>query len=326
MAIVSARVTALVAPFVPQSVRNRLVEKAIAARDLATGGPATFVGVLQAWRPHLAASALAGAALLASRRRTRPLAAGLTAAGLVAAGPVVRRAGRRPSAAPGTGDVTVLAANVLHGRADTGLLAAMVAAERPDFVVLPEAGGDFRDKLMPLLDGLGYRAWVASGGGRRDGDDVTVLVGERAGDVRVRSAHEMRAPHLEVTGGILGPRTLYAVHPTAPMSRRSTAWWHRELAIVSRWCAGPVAPLVAGDFNATLDHPAFRAALGRCRSAAAGTGRGLVGTFPAGFPTWLGIQIDHVLVPEDAVTTRFEVLDLPGSDHRAVLARVRLPG
>jgi hypothetical protein len=213
MAIVSARVTALVAPFVPQSVRNRLVDKAIAARDLATGGPAMFAGVLQAWRPHLAASALAGAALLASRRRTRPRAAGLTAAGLVAAGPVVRRAGRRPSAAPRTGDVTVLSANVLHGRADTGLLAAMVAAERPDFVVLPEAGGDFRDKLMPLLDGLGYRAWVASGGGPRDGDDITVLVGERAGDVRVRSAGGMRVPHLEVTGGILGARTLYAVTP-----------------------------------------------------------------------------------------------------------------
>jgi endonuclease/exonuclease/phosphatase (EEP) superfamily protein YafD len=42
-------------------------------------------------------------------------------------------------------------------------------------------------------------------------------------------------------------------------------------------------------------------------------------------PRWLGIQIDHVLVPADAVTTRFDVLDLAGTDHRAVLARVRLP-
>jgi hypothetical protein len=43
-------------------------------------------------------------------------------------------------------------------------------------------------------------------------------------------------------------------------------------------------------------------------------------------PRWLGIQIDHVLVPAEAVTTRFDVLDLAGTDHRAVLARVRLPG
>jgi endonuclease/exonuclease/phosphatase (EEP) superfamily protein YafD len=321
-----AVLSALVSPFVPQRVRDRLADKVYAAHALVTGGPATFAVVVQAWRPHLAASALAGAALLASRRRSRPLAAGLAAAGLVAAGPVVRRAVRGPVAVPGAGDVTVLAANARHGRADTGVLAALVADERPDFVVLPEAGGDFRDKLMPLLDGLGYRSWVASGGGPRDGDDVTLLVAERAGDVRVRSAGGMRVLHLEVTGGILGARTLYAVHPTAPMSRNSTAWWRDELALIGRWCAGPVAPLVAGDFNATLDHPALRAALGRCRSAAAGTGRGLVGTFPAGVPRWLGIQIDHVLVPADAVTTRFEVLDLTGSDHRAVLARVRLPG
>jgi hypothetical protein len=32
-----------------------------------------------------------------------------------------------------------------------------------------------------------------------------------------------------------------------------------------------------------------------------------------------------VLVPSGAATTRFDVLDVAGSDHRAVLARVRLP-
>jgi endonuclease/exonuclease/phosphatase (EEP) superfamily protein YafD len=319
-------VTALVRPLVPRSLRPRVAEKVYTAHALARGGRPTFAAVVQAWRPHLAASALAGAALLAAGSRTRPLAACLAVAALAAGVPVVRRAARRPAAAPGPDDVTVLTANVWHGHADAGALAALVAGERPDFVVLPEAGADFRDKLMPLLDELGYRAWVASGGGHRDGDDVVLLVGERAGDVEVRPGRGLRLPHLEATGGILGARTLYAVHPTAPMSRSSTAWWHDELALIGTWCASPVAPLVAGDFNATLDHPALRAALGRCRSAADGTGRGLAGTFPAGAPRWLGIQIDHVLAPADAVTTRFEVLDLPGSDHRAVLARVRLPG
>jgi endonuclease/exonuclease/phosphatase (EEP) superfamily protein YafD len=318
-------VSALVRPFVPRSLRPRVAEKVYTAHALAQGGPATFAAVVQAWRPQVAASALAGAALLATRRRTRPLAAALAAAGLAAGAPVLRRAATGPAASPGPGDVAVLTANVWHGRADAAALAALVADECPDFVVLPEAGADFRDKLMPLLDGLGYRSWVASGGGLRDGDDVVLLVGERAGDVRVSPARGMRVPHLEATGGILGERTFYAVHPTAPMSRHGTAWWHDELALIGSWCAGPVAPLVAGDLNATFDHPALCAALGRCRSAADGSGSGLVGTFPAGIPRWLGIQIDHVLVPVDAVTTRFDVLDLTGADHRAVLARVRLP-
>jgi endonuclease/exonuclease/phosphatase (EEP) superfamily protein YafD len=319
-------VTALVRPLVPRSLRPKVAEKVYTAQLLAEGGPATFAAVVQAWRPHLAASALVGAGLLAGAPRTRPLVAGLAAAGLAAGAPVVRRAATGWVAAPGPGDVTVLTANVRHGRADTGALAGLVADERPDFVVLPEAGTDFRDKLMPLLAELGYRAWVASGGRHRDGHDVVLLVGESAGDVRVQAGAGLRLPHLEAAGGILGERTLYAVHPTAPMSRSSTAWWHDELALIGSWCAGPTAPLVAGDFNATFDHPALRAALGGCRSAADGTGRGLVGTFPAGVPRWLGIQIDHVLVPADAVTTRFDVLDLAGTDHRAVLARVRLPG
>ncbi|MHA6628674.1 endonuclease/exonuclease/phosphatase family protein [Pseudonocardia sichuanensis] len=316
---------AVVVALVPPRLRRPLREKAFAARAVATGGPSTLAAVVQPWRPHLAASALAGAALLALRPRRRPLAVALAATGIAAGAPVVPRALRGPATRPGPEDVTVLTANVLHGRADTGALAGLVAREGPDFVVLPEAGGDFRDKLMPLLAHLGYRSWVASGGGRADGYDVTLLVGERAGDVRVRPATGMRLPHLEVTGGILGERTLHAVHTTAPMSRRGTARWHDELGLIARWCAGPVTPLVAGDLNATLDHPALHAALGRCRSAAAGTGSGLVGTFPGGLPRPLGIQIDHVLVPAAAVTTRFDVLDLPGSDHRAVLARVRLP-
>jgi endonuclease/exonuclease/phosphatase (EEP) superfamily protein YafD len=311
--------------FVPPEVRDRVAEKAFTARALATGGSPTLAAAVQAWRPHLAASALAGAALLVTRRRARPLAAALAAAGVVAGKPVVRRVVRGPATSPGRGEVTVLTANVRHGQADTAALAALVAREGPDFVVLPEGGRDFRDKLMPLLAGLGYRSWVASGGRARDGDDVTLLVGEGAGRVRVRSVTRMRLPHLEVSGGILGQRTLHAVHTTAPMSRRGTAWWHAELALIAGWCAGPVPPLVVGDLNATLDHPPLGAALGRCRSAAAGTGQGLVGTFPAGVPRWLGIQIDHVLVPDEAITTRFDVFDVMGSDHRAVLARVRLP-
>jgi endonuclease/exonuclease/phosphatase (EEP) superfamily protein YafD len=68
-----------------------------------------------------------------------------------------------------------------------------------------------------------------------------------------------------------------------------------------------------------------RAVLRHCRSAADGTGQGLVGTFPAGVPSWCGIQIDHVLVPAGARTTRFAVLPVAGSDHRAVLAGISLP-
>jgi endonuclease/exonuclease/phosphatase (EEP) superfamily protein YafD len=68
----------------------------------------------------------------------------------------------------------------------------------------------------------------------------------------------------------------------------------------------------------------MRAALGGCRSAADGTGKALIGTYPSTKPRVAGIQIDHVLVPADAAVTRFEISYLAGSDHRAVLTSFRL--
>jgi endonuclease/exonuclease/phosphatase (EEP) superfamily protein YafD len=282
-----------------------------------------FVGVA-AFRPLITGSALTAAALLATRPRSRLAAALVGAVGLAGAGAVVGRVSRRPAPAPAPADLTILTVNVLNGRADTGELATLVAREAPDFVVLPEAGSDFRDKLMPLVETLGYQSWVSTPPGAKDGKSVTLLAARRAGDVRVRSGSGMRLRHLEATGGVLGARILFAVHTTAPMSRRRAARWQRDLAVVEQWCRAPVAPIVAGDFNATLDHSPLRAAVRGCRSAAAGTGRGLVGTYPSSVPPWRGIQIDHVFVPAGTVTTRFEVVDVAGSDHRGVLARVRL--
>ena len=60
-----------------------------------------------------------------------------------------------------------------------------------------------------------------------------------------------------------------------------TGWWRADLAHVERWYDESPGSIVAGDFNATADNAAFRAVLRRCRSAADGTGQGLVGTFPA---------------------------------------------
>lgn len=277
---------------------------------------------LAAWRPHAAALTLGAAALLGVRRRTRPAGAALGAAGLAGAAAALAARPRPRPAGPVTGgtELTVLSANVLLGRADTGALAALVADERPDLVVLPEAGTDFRDKLLPLLGELGYRGWSSVEDGVDDGHGVVLLASARAGDLQVRAADGMRLRHLEATGGLLGGRTVHAVHTSAPVHRRWTADWNRELELIGRWTRAVPAPVVVGDLNATLDHRPLRAALGGCRSA----GGSWSATYPASLPRWAGIGIDHVLVPREARTRRHAVLDLPGTDHRAVLTTVVL--
>jgi endonuclease/exonuclease/phosphatase (EEP) superfamily protein YafD len=277
-------------------------------------------------RPQAVAGALALAAVLAPARATRPMAVGVGAVGLAGLAAVAGRGIPRPAGvAPAGGtELKVLTANVLKGRADTGELATLVERERPDVVVLPEAGHDYRDKLMPLVEGLGYRSCVSTPPGARDVHSVTVLVSDRMGDARMRPVREMRLAHVEVTGGPLGGRVFRGIHATAPLQRRLIPRWCDDMEVLGRWCRATPAPIVAGDFNATHDHSAFRAALGGTRSAAAGTGKGLIGTYPAKFPRWFGIHIDHVLVPVGTTTRRLEVLDLAGTDHRAVLTEVTL--
>ena len=293
------------------------------------GGPRFPFVALGALRPHTTATALAAAAMLAAHPRTRPLAAGVGSAALASAAALGARG--RSAAAPVGDDtrpvteLTVLAANVLVGRADTGALATVLERERPDLVSLPEAGPDYRDKLLPLVAELGYQAWASTAPGTSDGEGVVLLAAARMGALTVTSGREMRHRYLRATGGALGRRSFFAVHPEAPMGPMRTARWQSDIAHIARWCAESPGPIVAGDFNATADNAAFREVLHHCRSAADGTGQGLVGTFPAGVPPWCGIQIDHVLVPTEATTSRFAVLPVAGSDHRAVLAGIRLP-
>jgi len=280
---------------------------------------------VMAWRPHVALAALTGAAVLTCRRACRPAAAVLGAAGLAGLAAVTPRAVPARPVPRTPDDLVILNLNVLRGGADTGALATVIGREAPDLVVLPESGHAFRDKLMPLVEGLGYRSWVSVGPDVRESRGMTLLASLRAGDVQVESGDALQCRHLRATGGILGRRSLFAVHATAPRDRARAAAWRDDLAVVSRWCRAQVAPIVAGDLNATLDHSALRAIRPGCRSAATGTGRGLAGTYPASLPRALGIQIDHILVPSGTTTSRFEVLDVSGSDHRAVLARMRLP-
>lgn len=298
--------------------RSRTAAAALAAAALVLpdrlGLDGRYPGVLHAaFRPHTALAALVGA-LLAARRRPG-LAVALGGIAMAGAAPLRDRVTARPA---GSGGVAVLSANVWRSTADVAALGSIVAHERPDFVVLPEADGAYLEALTPHVPG--YRGWASVRAATRHTSGVTLLVADAAGEVKVTIEDTMRSRPIHVTGGVLGERTLHATHTTSPTTVSRATDWRADLEVIGRWCRGPVAPIVAGDLNATFDHAAMRAAAGQCRSAAAAVGAGLVGTFPAQLPRWAGIQIDHVLVPPDAQVSRCVVLDVPGSDHRAVLA------
>ncbi len=258
-------------------------------------------------------------------RKAWPFTAGLAAVLLLGAGMVVPRAIPDPEPTGGR-PFTVLSFNVYEGRANVQALADLIRTARPDVVSLPEAGRRFAGKLAPLVGPLGYQVRSSTGQGEADVQGVTALVSARLGDVTFTVGHQTSTfPDVEISGGTLGTMRVIAFHSVAPVPG-SVPEWRDDMSLLPTWCAGPTPAIVAGDFNATLDHSMLRAGMVGCGDAAAQRGDGLLSTWgPTPRTRAIGPQIDHVLATHGIEATTFRVVDLPGSDHHAILATLSLP-
>jgi endonuclease/exonuclease/phosphatase (EEP) superfamily protein YafD len=101
--------------------------------------------------------------------------------------------------------------------------------------------------------------------------------------------------------------------------------WESDLAALP--APGPeVLRVLAGDFNATLDHASLRAVLRRgWADAAQRAGRGLAWTWrPLRLP-WPRLALDHQLVDPRISVAGVRFLHVAGSDHRALVVDLVLP-
>jgi endonuclease/exonuclease/phosphatase family metal-dependent hydrolase len=122
---------------------------------------------------------------------------------------------------------------------------------------------------------------------------------------------------------------LSAVHNLPlPASQSGTDGWASSLDRMPVPTSSGGVDFLAGDFNATLDQSDFRNLLDRgYYDAAERMGDGLTPTWPAIRPRarYLPVTIDHVLYDRDRAGVRdFQVLTLPGSDHRTIYAELVL--
>ncbi|WBQ07214.1 endonuclease/exonuclease/phosphatase family protein [Kribbella sp. CA-293567] len=264
----------------------------------------------------------------------------------------------KPNPPPaGSRVLTVMAANVLGGGADAAEVAKLISTHKPDIVSLPEAQVDVRQEIEAHLQGLKYNGYTQQANAAVE-SATSVLVAAGLGSVQFDSekldtgkvsAEQPGTPkpgagapgaetigpvqqtstqfgHIVITGGNLGKLRLIAYHGYPPLPKDVTIW-KQDLQIVKDWCSDGPPTILAGDFNATTDHADFRAALGRhCKSVAPSVGAGLQGTWPADRPALFRTQIDHVVATNGLLPGKFRTYDLPGSDHRAVIATVAVPG
>lgn len=297
-------------------------------------GPAQLVA-LRGLTVAAGGCAVVGVAVLALvvRPARWPLAAvaGVIAAATVVSAGVVWSRGvwtdRVSTASAAAGDeVTVLAFNTLYDGARPAAVASLVVEYGADVVVLPETS----------LATTESAAELAGGGFQVFHHQVDAGITSATGLLVASSLGTYGEPWPDPSGGLgsftvrpadgsAGP-PITAVHAWPPTGD-SMARWRDDTVWAVRRCRGIEGAIVAGDFNATLDHPALRS-LAPCVDAAASRNAAAVGTWPAGWPWWAGAPIDHVLADARAwEVVSFSVLDaVGGSDHRPVLAVLRPVG
>ncbi|WP_433440467.1 endonuclease/exonuclease/phosphatase family protein [Nonomuraea sp. CA-141351] len=290
----------------------------IRAGGLETG---SFLTQLMTVTP-IGAGLAALTAILSLLRRNRPAALAAALVGAVMVSVVTPRAfGAEQPPASGA-PLRVLAIN-LFGRGDAQTVVDLVRrfdVEVFSALELTPAEAERLDaaglkQLMP------YRVLQADFGATGSGIFARHPVTELTG-LFTPIGHNMPAATVTLPGG--GKVEFVAVHPNPPLGRMEAEWNAALRALPSPSPA--TVRVLAGDFNASLDHRAFRDLLDRGYvDAADQAGKGLTPTWPNLRAIPPIISIDHVLADRRVAVRRVEIVDVPRTDHRGVFAELRLP-
>jgi endonuclease/exonuclease/phosphatase (EEP) superfamily protein YafD len=282
----------------------------------------TVLVPLMSFTPQVAAAAPLAALGLRLVGRRGPAATAVLAS--AALGLVVRSRGvprRQPEAVGPT--LRVLTINLLVGRADPESVLAQVRQGDLDVLFMQELTIDAQTRLKQAgLEDLLPHAQVEHKDGGPRGSGIYARFPLREGTPLPTTFAAQPTAVLELPDG--QEVELICVHPRAPaLERGGSVQWRSELGLIP--APGKLPRVVAGDFNATPDHGAFRDILRRGYvDSAIQTGNALTRTWGRpGKEPWL--TLDHVLASRGCAVLDCTVTAIPGSDHRAVYAEIRLP-
>jgi len=222
---------------------------------------------------------------------------------------------------------TVMSSNLSFGDANPSRVVEVAVKNHTDVLVLTEITPSALNRMRAA--GLVQAFPYAQG-----------ETAEGVGGTMVFSTYELgQSEALDTTFGGLQTTvalpdesiTLIAVHPHPPTA--DAREWRADNAIVRRTAATADGPVVlAGDFNATVDHKPMRELQGRGFADAADVANsGWQPTWPAageisllGFSVPSMLAIDHVLVTQEFIAADTSSVTIQGTDHRALLATLVL--
>lgn len=280
-------------------------------------------------------------AIIALARRARGFALSMAFVAIVAciANAVIvgsRGLGESDLPEPTAESIRVLVWNTAGEATDAKTIAQTAVAMQADVVSLPETTLETGEEVAIAMRELESPMWAHSVDFHHDGvtwdaRSTTLLISPGLGDYAVIDASADGTNNTGVVPSAVampvdgvGP-TIVAVHTVAPREGYMDLW-RDDLRWIADQCEGNV--IMAGDFNATVDHMARfgtdGGVLGACRDAASDSGNGAVGTWPADLPRLAGAPIDHVLYSSHWEVTGSAVLPegASESDHRPLIVQL----
>jgi len=281
------------------------------------------------------------ALLLAIARPLRGFAAALAIIALVAgvanAGILVSRGmGSDTLPAKGADSIRVMTWNTAGAATSPDDIARTAVAMDADIVTLPETTIATGEQVALAMRALGHRMWAYHtqyGAHGWDASSTTLLISPRLGTYSViESSADGTSNTSTVPSAVAMPTSgsgpvIVAAHAVAPRQEYMQRWRH-DLQWIADQCAAKDV-ILAGDFNATVDHMSGfgvdGGTMGRCHDAVGATGNGAVGTWPTSLPAWAGAPIDHVMATSDWKATGSVILrslDGKGSDHRPLVVQL----
>ena len=238
-----------------------------------------------------------------------------------------------PASAGSGPAIRVLTANLLFGRADPEAMLALVRDHQVDVLTLQEYTMDAEAALdrAGIAALLPYRESHPAGGG--SGSAVYARFPLHDGGVRTNPCGFLQAYAIAAVPGAR-PVVVESAHPAAPSDMDNLDCWRADLAgqpgaddapatrtarcayspatSTRQWTTGRSRRLIGRGLPRRRDD----------RGQGTGGHLGPVRRLPRIPP----VTIDHVLVDRRVGVRAVSVHRIPGSDHRAVLAELKLPG
>nr|WP_239132062.1 endonuclease/exonuclease/phosphatase family protein [Actinoplanes durhamensis] len=281
---------------------------------------------LFAFTPYAAAWTLIPMVIALLTRKWLVAAAALLAAALMAVC-VLPRALPDTDRGPATGvRLTVMTANVYFGRADPAALVKLVQDNDVAILALQEFTPDTKwglldaglDKLLPYHSLADIYGTTGSGlYSRFPITDPGSIFGKGGNFQAYATIQPPGAKALNVE----------SAHPIAPYAVSVLGDWRTDLADEPTPDPNGNPGILLGDFNSTLDHAPVRKLIREgYRDAADTLGKGLIPTWgPYGGEHLPPVTLDHVLADTRIGVRELSVHNVPGSDHRAVIAALTVP-